>query len=568
MTISIPHFDKRLARPLIGVLLVLVALMRIVSTYGVFSQTMDEPSKLSSGMHQLVYGHFPRTHDHPPLGLITLGIGPRLAGIPYEATANRWDDGNRVLYHEGTYRRNLALARMGVLPFVIATAVLTFLWAHRLFGIAVALVSLLLLTSLPEFLAHGGIASNDMAIAATLMAALYCFTLWLERPSFPRSIALGISLGLALAAKFSALVFFPAAAAVIAGWRFWFLRRRDGDSQSEPGTRTTPRVWLGAAVTIVVVAWLTVWGSYGFATGGVTAEEIRVELNLDDHLGAGGRASRVAYAIARRTPAIEYLVDLAKAVRHQTDGHTSYLFGEVTPRGLWYYLPVAFIFKTPIAFTILGLTSVPIALSEAARKRSWGIPVPLLAAAAIAISCMFSNIAVGLRYILPIYPLLAISAGFAAVHLWTAGWTAGGRFRRATRPIVVSLLVWHLAASALAHPDYLAYFNELARRPDRIIVDSNLDWGQDLLRLEKELRRRGVESFSIAYFGSCQLERHDLPPFTRLEPGDRATGWIAISVSLLRGMGPGPAAYAWLRELTPVGEVGHSIRLYYVPQER
>jgi hypothetical protein len=120
-----------------------------------------------------------------------------------------------------------------------------------------------------------------------------------------------------------------------------------------------------------------------------------------------------------------------------------------------------------------------------------------------------------------------------------------------------------------AHPDYLPYFNQLAGgHPERILLDSDLDWGQDLGRLADTLRSRGVPYVWIAYHGKVDLSRQGLPPFTELPPEQPVTGWVAASLfSLALGEQGGPIdSYAWLRPYQPVARVGHSILLYYIPR--
>jgi hypothetical protein len=119
-------------------------------------------------------------------------------------------------------------------------------------------------------------------------------------------------------------------------------------------------------------------------------------------------------------------------------------------------------------------------------------------------------------------------------------------------------------SSARAHPDYLAYFNELAgARPERVLVDSDLDWGQDLRRLTATLQRRGIDTLSVRLFGSADLRRHDLPVFRVLPPYQPATGWIAVSELMLRTSD----RFTWLKAYEPVERVGKSIRLYHIPGE-
>jgi hypothetical protein len=161
--------------------------------------------------------------------------------------------------------------------------------------------------------------------------------------------------------------------------------------------------------------------------------------------------------------------------------------------------------------------------------------------------------------------LFAILGGFGAYRIWNAVHYAGPA-------LVLLLLTWQLAASIRVHPDYLAYFNEFAgQHPERILVDSDLDWGQDLLRLSSILQQKHVDEVSIAYAGSTglDLKQFSLPPFKELAPHRTTTGWVAISLLRLKagGLGFPSDGFSWLNGYQPVCTVGRSIRLYYVPDE-
>lgn len=228
---------------------------------------------------------------------------------------------------------------------------------------------------------------------------------------------------------------------------------------------------------------------------------------------------------------------------HNAQGHPSYLFGEVSQNGWWYYFPVALWFKTALP-TIL-------ALSFGIRKRT----APLaIAFTAILVLAMLSRISIGVRHVLPLYPLMAILAAYGVT--------------RVRREIAVAIVVAQLATFALADPDHLAYFNLTAGRdPSRILLDSNLDWGQDLLRFEKECARLKIDRLSIAYFGSADLTKHHLPRLARLQPFQPTTGWIAISEMHLKDLGARKrprGAYDWLERYEPAERVGKSILLYRV----
>jgi len=116
-----------------------------------------------------------------------------------------------------------------------------------------------------------------------------------------------------------------------------------------------------------------------------------------------------------------------------------------------------------------------------------------------------------------------------------------------------------------AWPDYLAYFNAAAGpHPERVLVDSNLDWGQDLYRLADTVRARGIDSLRVHYFGSSQLSSVGLTNARRLARDERTTGWVAASETFLAGVWS-DTSLRWLARRTPVARIGPSMRLYFIP---
>jgi hypothetical protein len=501
-------------------------------------------------MQWLDRGRYTYEPLHPPLARVMVALGPRLAGIRSARHDNVWLEGNSILYAGGRYDRNLALARLGVLPFFLLATLVVFAWARRIGGAAAAVCAVLLFTTLPPVLAHAGIATTDMAVTATVALAAYCLTLWLDRPTRARGLLLGLTLGLALISKLSALLFLPAAAVAIALCR---RGERGASEASSGGTRMTRLRPTYAAVL------LTVWAGYRFAVGPlVPTDASRPEPRPE----ASSTVERLARAPVFPAPALfEGLGELAAKNRA---GHKSYLLGEVRNTGWWYFFPVALSVKTPIAFLLLSAAGV-----VAASRAPPGTPrrrrlEPAIIAFAILLVCLPSRINIGVRHVLPMYPFLAIVAGMGVVALWHAR-----PARPAARALAIVLVGWQLVASATTHPDYLAYFNELAgRHPERILVDSDLDDGQDLKRLADTLRTRRIPAVSLAYAGSATVAEHGLPPVRWLEPHRPVTGWVAASLYSLK-LGSldrsGHDDFAWLERYRPVALVGRSIRLYYVP---
>jgi len=551
---------RQIAWAVAGVLIVL-SMARIVATYKVFSQVLDEPAHVACGMEWLDRRTYTYEVFHPPLARIAVALGPYLDGLRSGSQKDMWREGNAILYARGRYSHNLALARLGVLPFYVLAAVIVWIWSRRLFGEGAAVVAVLLFTSLPPVLAHAGLATTDMPLTASLSAALLALTVWIGQPTRTRTLILGLTVTLAVLSKFSALMFLPACGLTMFVC-FW------AEGRPDRSKRLGWRRLVKAVGIVAGMAALLVWAGYRFSLHPLNTLADRPHATIDRYFGASGRGHDRAYAVAETlpVPAPEFLVGIGSVVHDARLGRPAYLLGKIRQDGWWYFFPVALGVKSPIPFLLLACMGLMILLRRGWRSGEWGRLAPGAAAIVLLLVCLPSRINIGLRHILPIYPLLSIVAGYAALRLWSAG-----RYRRAARGVVVGLISWQVIVSALAHPDYLAYFNEVAERhPDRILVDSDLDWGQDLLRLSEAVRSRGLPSLAIAYFGSADLTRHGLPPSQKLGPYQQATGWIAISEFKLK-FGeyhhPPYKGYEWLEAYQPVALVGRSIRLYYVPEK-
>jgi hypothetical protein len=127
------------------------------------------------------------------------------------------------------------------------------------------------------------------------------------------------------------------------------------------------------------------------------------------------------------------------------------------------------------------------------------------------------------------------------------------------------MCAWLFIGVAASHPDYLAWFNEAAgAHPERIAVDSNLDWGQDMLRLARLTRAHGIDTIAIHCVSAMPFSRRGTNGVA-LAPFERAHGWLAVSETVL-ALDPGArrGGYKWL-EAFPWERVGRSIRIYRVP---
>jgi hypothetical protein len=134
-----------------------------------------------------------------------------------------------------------------------------------------------------------------------------------------------------------------------------------------------------------------------------------------------------------------------------------------------------------------------------------------------------------------------------------------------------ALVAWHIVSGAVLHPDYLAYTNELAgSRPENILADSDLDWGQDMKRLGEYLKRAGTTKVTMALLNQgYPLAGHDFPHILPMNPARPSPGWNAISITMWKvarfDAGDGRI---WPDRLTPKVRIGRSILVAYFRARR
>ena len=518
------------SRPtLIFLLLTAIGVARIASTYRSISQTSDETPNIACGMQYLDLGRYTYGAFHPPLARLAMAVGPYLYGARSQNQPDRWREGNAVLNSAPRPAKALSLARIGILPFFILACTVVWLWGRRLLGDWAALAPVFLFTNAPPVLAHAGLATMDMAVCAGICTALYTFWRWWEQGTRRSSLAFGIGLALAVLSKFSSLLLVPVCVltiALIAG---------------KPRRR---RSWLW-----LPIAFLLVWGAYRFSFG-------RMNEHIPDD--APGIVRTIA---AIPVPAPQILDGIWQVHTHIDAGHTAYVLGRHSFHGWWYFFPVALAVKTPLALLLLAIVGFAMV---AARAFTPAHRLPPALCLTILIVNLPTTLNIGVRYMLPLYPMLALTAGLGAAWLWSrARWA------------VVGLFAWIAISGALAHPDYIAYFNELAAaHPERVLVDSDLDWGQDMGRLAAELRRRNVPYLHMACLYTGDDTRLGLPAWDGLEPYQPVTGWVAISFTMRENYGwlvaqqrgRSDLAFSWLDRYQPVARIGKSILLYHVAQ--
>ena len=157
--------------------------------------------------------------------------------------------------------------------------------------------------------------------------------------------------------------------------------------------------------------------------------------------------------------------------------------------------------------------------------------------------------------------------------------------RLAIRVAVLVTILLVLIIDVRLHPHYLSNFNVLAGGPDnghRVLIDSNIDWGQDLLRLKRWMDTHDVDHLKLAWFGTADpayygISYDPLPGFPRhldlwqevpFDPEQPEPGTYAISVSnLWEFLREDKSVFSWFRDRSPDDKVGYSIFIYHVDED-
>jgi len=523
--------DARIWRA-IALAITLAGALAVAATHYAFSNTYEEPAHIAAGVEWLS-GRYDYDPERPPLGRIAAGIGPYLRGERAASASSPADDGARILGRGPHYRTTLALARLGEVPFFILLCAVVWGWGRRLTDERGAAIATLLAATNPTLLAHAGLATTDIALAATVAAALLAFVAWLDSPHWATALSLGAAAALAAATDFIAIPMLALAQMAIYAVR----RRAKGASLWSGAPRWQSLLAIGLTIAAACV---TGWAVYGFSTGPV----------IDGSVIS--------------VPAPGWFRGLLSYLTDTTTARPAFLFSERSASGWWYYYPVALLVKTPLPLLLVATLGAAAAVRDFVRRASAEPATVLAATVAVLVVGAIGGDDGGVRLVLPVFAMIPLLGAIATVELWQAS----GRsipVQRFVRGAVVATCAAAIIVPLRAHPDYLAYFNPIAGdRPELILVDSNLDWGQDLYRLGTVMKRMRIDSIAVAYYGSASLEAAGVRNARLLSAAERPRGWIAASQTMLAGVG-GDGAYEWLNELQPVGRVGASLVLFYVP---
>ncbi len=504
---------------LLAVFFVLIAIARIHHSYKSNTLVSDELHHLATGFEWLENHTYYMEALHPPLSRIIISLllylqGERLGKdfyksyalkgntfpVLYQNSLGRVKAGQSLIFSNGASESfdRTALIRLANLPFFILGALFLFLLTKQIFiSEAIAACSVFFYTTLPIILASAGLATTDMACVFSLILASYYGILWLEKPNFIHSVALGIATATIAISKFSGIYFFTcyAAAAIIAK-----------DLSEKKLSRGYSKVWLQSVAIVFVINFIIVWSTYRFSISSINDPD---NIFIGEWHDLVNLVSTISVSVANKIqnigkyiyiPASQFWNGISELPIRNSLKFAGYIFDQVLEyKGVIYFFPVATLFKTPISFLILSLIGIIYQLKSFGEERNWKKLFPLLAISLTYLACTLFNINIGLRHILPVFPLLSIYAAYAIVKV-SRSLDFKEKLYRKQQLITSALVITYLFSSFSSHPHYISYFNFMAGdKPENILIDQDLDIGQELFLIIEQLKNREIINDTIIH---------------------------------------------------------------------
>ncbi len=565
-------------RTLVILTFVIVFNLITVTSFLQKSPTFDEAVHLFAGYSYLKWGDFRTNPEHPPLAktlaalpLMAFDIkDPRPASTQWDLISKEKDYAiaNQMVFFDNDADTLFFYAKLPMIALGILLGVFVYIWAKQLYGFKAAMAALFIYCLDPNILAHSHIIHTDLPFSTFFFISSYFFWRALGHLTWSNLFLTSSSFGAAAVTKFSFLTLLPIW--VILGLLGIFssksIQCSVGASYTVSSRRGKTVLIMAIMICALITAYLFIWAAYGFRFNAI----------------AGGAPHLPMDQMMPENPFLQELVSFSNYHHLFPEAWTygvisvlqifrrlTFLWGRLSEDGFWLYFPVAFAVKTPLPTILLLAATVGVWIFKPRGRRSeLFVLLPIIAYFCLAVG---SRVNIGLRHLLPIYPLLFVLLGGTVVELWKANkWAVKGS--------LAVLAFWYLWSCLNIYPHYLAYFNELAggaRNGYKFLTDSSLDWGQDLKGLKRWMDKNGVKKIGLAYFGTAEpiyygIDALYLPGSIIFSPRPESKDpevpkYLAVSATYLQGAVPDKVlreVYRPFRSRQPVATIGHSIFVY------
>jgi hypothetical protein len=504
-----PALTPRITNLIAAILLAIMAIL-LVASVRQQSQTFDESTHLFAGFEYWKHGDFGRNPEHPPLvkllaslPLLPMGLHePPAFPFPY-FKAQDFINGTQLLYTADA-DAILLRGRLMIALFSLALGLLVFLAAKEIFGPLAAVIAIFLFAFEPNLLANGAIVTTDMGLAFFLFAAVYTFYRFCNKPSAARLALCAAATALCIVAKHSGVLILPIL--VLLALADLLLPSSDFPSSDLPSSKKLANSYerkrhlrqLGLSLlAIAVCIYVVLWAFYGFryaARPGL----LQITPTLAGYaamLTHPHQHSVIDFLARHHLLPEAYLYGWVDILLSR-GARPTFIFGHLYSTAKWFFFPAIFVLKTTLTL-MLFLLLLPFARISGRRRELVFLSLPI---AFFLLAALYSNINMGVRYLLPIYPFCIVLASAAAASFFTRSVIG--------RVAVAALLLLTVFSSLHSYPNFLAYSNELFGGPAhtyRFATDANADWGQGLKWTKTYLDQHPDSDCWFDYYGNVAV---------------------------------------------------------------
>ena len=474
------------------------------------SVTIDEVAHIGAGVSYLQKLDMRMNEEHPPLAkvlaalpLVVRGVHADYSSVSWTFSAGlfkqylgEWVFGHWLIARWNDPIATVFWARLSMLSLTLVLGIVLFAYGSRLGDPWGGLLCLCTYATMPAMLVFGPLVLTDIAIALFAVLTLWAFASMWRSPSTGTVLRFALAFGGALLSKFSAGLLFFCFAAFILSLRW---RPAPGQPTNKTELRAWRRIRWWSLTKGTFFAALVVYGVYSVLSWNEPTDSLYF---------LGNNTPGLLLRRALMPPWI-YLRGLA-LFAFTAKPHT-FILGHAYPHGVWFYFPVLFLLKSPLAFLLLlvlalmvGLVAkfrvVQLAAIPKGRELHWrAVWVSLVVFTA---ACMLSRFQISIRHFsvsLALLVLLLAPLPRMLESLRRSGWPAA----RAGIWLTAALALASVVTAVRAYPYYLPFLNSLsAGRPGYALVsDSNLDWNQALPEVDNIIQRRGLQHVLVDEYG-------------------------------------------------------------------
>jgi putative flippase GtrA len=555
---------------LIGV--VLLGTMAVISFMVMRNDSaiVDEVAHIPAGYSYVKYLDYRLNPEHPPLAKAIAALPLQfvnLKGVDQSAAWNdvgQWEAGWDFIYRFGNNADQiLMLARIPMILLLLTLGFYVYRFAVENFGRRTAVFVLTLFAFYPDLLAHGHLVTTDVAAALGFMIAVYYFNHWINNRTKKNLIIAGIAFGLAQLLKFSAVLLIPILFLYIFFKAFSERGAKKFDYWRSFWSLLKSTIWIGLiGLGVIYLVYLPlVWNT----PAGIEHKLIEMNLTSDPRT----QIFRTFLHFFENTPFLRaighYILGIFLVFGRVGGGNNTFILGHYSDKGISWFFPVAWLIKTPLPVIFLLGGSILLFFKKGNFKKNLWLNTLLLTPIFVywAIT-LKGSLNIGIRHLMPTVPFVLLFIG-SQMRPYLA------KKLNLRHLVFAGLALWMVIGAIITYPNYMSYFNETTIGMNKydLMVDSSLDWGQDLKRLATYVKDNHIENIKVDYFGGGVPDYY-IPGVQQWHSGNGpTTGYLAISAtfyqfSKMSGPKEDKWSYDWLDHYKPITVIGNSILVFNI----